>query len=308
LAALAGAFVSVAPLRSAAFGFIEIFEPRQVAFIPMTVNDFKEMSALPDFEDFGTASQLLASQEHETGDVRLAASLARYPLRLPDGSATGAAFSVSSPALEQFVFSEAKARESAARKGEPWQPMPYGMDGSVVRVAFGAMVIARFETGFGSVAGPPQPAPVAHNRIVLRGRMGRTVLHQRDTVYVVGSRTRSGRFNGALFVAQMPIPKVGSTGISMAQIERYMVDRPGVPPRLAAAFASLRDPSSTLPIPLPVDKQYARQVAVDGVVGTLIGDETGLGSVVFWQRGGFVYAVAGTHSAGEIVAIANSLR
>jgi hypothetical protein len=104
------------------------------------------------------------------------------------------------------------------------------------------------------------------------------------------------------------VPKVGSTGVSVRTIEDYLLSQPGVPPKLAAAFASLRDPATTLPIPVPVDRASMTPVFVDGVWGMELGDNTGLGAVVLWQRDGFIYGVAGAGTLDENVAIANSLR
>jgi hypothetical protein len=39
-----------------------------------------------------------------------------------------------------------------------------------------------------------------------------------------------------------------------------------------------------------------------------LGDNTGLGAGVVWQRDGFLYGVAGSRSERDILAIANSLR
>jgi hypothetical protein len=298
--ALVFAMVAIAPVRSLAIGFVEIFEPRAIAFVPMTAADLAQMHAMPEFSDIGEASQITATRQAEAPDARSASLLAGYHLRLPAliGSETVARFRVFSPGIQQLTFSEAKAHAWAAAHTTSWAPMPAGMDGSTLRVAFAPIVSA-------SYALDSSGAPSAHRAglgALLRAFGGHQV--PRRPV----SRNRFSMRGDALVVAQMPIPKVGSTGVSAQTIESYLLSQPGVPPRLAAAFTALRDPSTTLPIPIPIDRDYATPVLVDGVWGLGIGDNTGLGALVVWQRGGFLYGVGGTRTAREILAIANSLR
>ena len=42
--------------------------------------------------------------------------------------------------------------------------------------------------------------------------------------------------------------------------------------------------------------------------GLLLGDATGLGSVVMWQKGGVVYVVGGQVKDSEALDVANSLK
>jgi hypothetical protein len=111
-----------------------------------------------------------------------------------------------------------------------------------------------------------------------------------------------------LVVVQMPVPHIASTGVSVQRIISYMLSAPGVPPRVAAAFGALGDMSTTLPIPVPVDKAFTQPVFVDGVVGVGIGDNTGIGAAVIWQKNGMLYAVFATQTAHDVLTIANSLR
>ena len=48
-------------------------------------------------------------------------------------------------------------------------------------------------------------------------------------------------------------------------------------------------------------------VQVQGVDGLLLGDQTGLGSVVMWQKNGIVYVVGGQVKDNEALEVANSL-
>ena len=109
----------------------------------------------------------------------------------------------------------------------------------------------------------------------------------------------------ALF--QAPAPRVYSTGASVRDIIDYLLVQPGVSPSLAAQIRAIGDPSTTLPIPIPVDREQAQTVWIGGSPALAVGDETGVGAVVIWERAGMVYGVAGPLRESELLAVANSL-
>ena len=111
-----------------------------------------------------------------------------------------------------------------------------------------------------------------------------------------------------VIVAQAPAPRVTSTKASVSAIEDYLLQQPGVPADLAAQIRSIGDPATTLPIPVPANLAVSQNVEIDGAHGVLIGDDTGVGSGVIWQRGQMVYGVAGQLTEHEVLAIARSLR
>jgi hypothetical protein len=297
-AALLIVVTAVAPVRSLALGFVEIFEPRNIAFVPMTAADFEQMHAVPDFSALGEVHEITQSQHTQAPDARSASAIAGYRLRLPQvvEGASASQFEIFRPGIEQLTFSSAKARDWAAGHAVALQPMPAGMDGSVIRVAFGPIVTAAYGVPFARLPMAPPRANENLHRVRYRIEV------QRSTHSIAW--WGSGR---PTVVVQMPVPRVGSSGVSVQTIEAYLLSQPGIPPRLAAAFAGLRDPSTTLPIPIPIDRAYSQPIFVDGVWGIGMGDETGLGAVVVWSRGGFIYGVAGSGTAREILAIANSL-
>jgi hypothetical protein len=293
MAALIICAVAIAPVRALALGFVEIFEPRAIAFVPMTEADFADMRDVPDFSDLGDATQITQERRTETSDPRQVAAIAGYRPLAPQLANASAAlgYTIIQPGIAQLTFNEAKAQAWAASKGIALKAMPSGMDGAIVRVAFAPIVIAGYSRDGARTGGTTWVA-----RSATRGRR-------------VPLRASHGwNMNDTAIVAQMPVPKVGSTGVSVRTIEDYLLSQPGVPPKLAAAFASLRDPATTLPIPVPVDRASMTPVFVDGVWGMELGDNTGLGAVVLWQRDGFIYGVAGAGTLDENVAIANSLR
>jgi hypothetical protein len=301
-AALAGLVLFATPLRTVAGNFLEVFEPRTVTFVPVSLEDMRDLSRMPDLSAYGTARELVRSQDASAPDARTASALARFDVRLPtagvrpvdaasghivyDGGRSAVSTSenvlhVIGPSVQQFVFSAARARAAAAAKHLLLRPMPSGLDGSALEVDLGSAVVANYLS-----TAPPSRA------------------------FYQKTETRPGaKLDGTpVIVAQMRAPKIFSTGVPVSVLENYLLQQPGFPPRLAAAFRALGDMSTTLPIPIPVDKAYAQPLVVDGVRGIGIGDDTGLGAAVIWQKRGILYAVAGPLAGRDVLAIADSLR
>jgi hypothetical protein len=106
-------------------------------------------------------------------------------------------------------------------------------------------------------------------------------------------------------IAQTRVPTVDSTGATAAELEDYLLSQPGVPPDIAAQIRAIKDPSSTLPIPIPKGLATTEQVQVNGVQGLLI--KAVLGAGVVWQKNGVIYAVGGQLTPEQVLAIATSL-
>lgn len=111
-----------------------------------------------------------------------------------------------------------------------------------------------------------------------------------------------------LVIGQSRAPKVtASNGVTVKQLEDYLLSLPGVSPDLAASIRAIGDPTSTLPIPVPANLAQSQSVTVQGVQGVAVGDSTGLGSGVIWVKDGIIYGVGGTLPESQVIAIANSL-
>jgi len=111
----------------------------------------------------------------------------------------------------------------------------------------------------------------------------------------------------SLVVGQAAAPTVTSSGAGLARIERYLLHLPGVSPQLARQIEAIGKPATTLPIPVPVNLAYSHSVRVNGAPGVLIGDNTGVASVVIWEQHREIYGVAGQLTATQVLSIANSL-
>jgi hypothetical protein len=156
--------------------------------------------------------------------------------------------------------------------------MPASIDGSVLTLTAGPMVVETF--------GAPIDRSAFHR-------------HRGDD--------ESDMPFQQLAIVQSAAPVVSSSGATARDIEGYLLSLPGISPQLAAEIRAIGDPSTTMPIPVPVDKAFAQNVIVDGVPALAVGDDTGVGGVIVWQKNGMLYGVAGTQRQRDLMEIAQSL-
>lgn len=277
----------VPPVRTVAAQFLAIFEPRQFVALPLSSADMTALHALPDLRRYGTMRHLSPERSTEATDAASAARVAgmrvRVPAFVPPGVPARPRYRIASRTTTTFTFDAVKAAAAAAADGRTLAPLPHGLDGTTLEATVGPAVIAAYLSP-GESVGRPDP----------RDRNGRA-----------GRRRERGW--PKLLVAQMPAPVVVSTGASAAVLLGYLAAQPGMPAALAAELRAIGDPTSTLPIPIPIDEATATPVIVQGVRGLGVGDNTGVGAGVVWERDGYVYGVAGALPASTVLAVADSL-
>ena len=106
-------------------------------------------------------------------------------------------------------------------------------------------------------------------------------------------------------IAQTRVPTVDSSGASQAELENYLLSQPGVPPELASQIKAIKDPSTTLPLPIPQGLATTEPTTVNGHQATLI--KAVIGAGVVWIQNGVIYAVGGQLTPDQVVAIASTL-
>jgi hypothetical protein len=254
---------------------LTIFEPKQVVAVPITSSDVRTAEGFAQYGTLEWSAQPkpydvpdLATAARETGLAILAPARAQLPASVRD---TAPRYGVMPKTTATFTFSAERTRESASRLGRTPPPMPANIDGSKLFISGGPAVVQVYE------AGSP-------------------------------GETRLGSAMPQLVIAQGRGPVVQSDGLTVEQLQQYLLAQPGITPQLAAQIRAIKDPSSTLPIPIPVSAASSKKVTVQGVEGVFVGDSTGLGSAVIWSKDGIVYGVGGTLTEAEILAVANSLR
>ena len=273
IAVLAFAVV-LALVATAAANVSQIFAPTQVQAVPVSVAD---LQTLPDLSTYGT----FASSKEPTPQIgvskadaeQIAGFSAPTVRSLPSGVSTSITYAAVSQTVATFTFSAAKAQAAAAAQGKTLPPMPAGMDGSTITLTAGPALIEIY----GEL--PQNPSASDASQLSLP----------------------------ALIVAESRAPVVTSTSVSASQLEDYLLKQPGISPQLAADIKALRDPSHTLPIPVPIQYATSSNVTVQGVQGVALGDNTGAGAAVIWIKGN-IFFVGGTLKQSDLLTIANQLR
>lgn len=315
VAALAAVAVVVAllvfsPLGTFAQGFLNLFTPKQFVAVPVTQGD---MQTLPDLTDYGTMTQNAPSKPQRVDSAAAAAQAAGIsvltPATLPASVPNTASYYVMPANTNSFTFSAEKAKQTAAAKGLTAPAMPANIDGSTLTVKTNAVAIVSYGNSQmldSAVAKGARPATAPNGT-----NANPQAKDQAKVASPKGAAAEANRVAAdapSLVVMQTLAPTVTSTGVTVKELEQYLLSQPGISPQLVAAIQSIADPSSTMPVPVPVNKVTSKSVQVQGVDGLLLGDSTGLGSVVMWQKGGIVYVVGGQVKDSEALDVANSLR
>lgn len=305
-----GALV-LTPLGSYAESLLTLFTPKQFVAIPVTQDQIR---TLPDLSDYGTMSEPPQPQVQHFTDAGAAAAAAGMtvltPATLPAGNTGPADFMVQSGATGSFTFSATKAAAAAAAKGETLPPMPANIDGSTLIVTTNPVVVATYGDSGISFSAAEKMVEPGDSREASQPAAKNKAAKSAESNNPNSSKEMGSLHNGNIpqvVVVQSKAPTVSSTGVTVAELQQYLLNQPGISPELTAAIMGIADPSSTLPIPIPIGKANSHAVQVQGVSGLAIGDSTGLGSGVIWQKNGIVYAVGGPLTENEVLTIANSL-
>lgn len=137
------------------------------------------------------------------------------------------------------------------------------------------------------------------------GMDGATLTLQTEPVTVEAWQSASANSQPFL-IAQSPAPVVTSTGPSVAEIEQYVANLPGIPAGVRAQILSLGSPATTLPVPVP-SGTTATPVSVNGTSGLLLGADGGGLKAIVWQAGDTLHVVGGAESEATLLQVAESL-
>lgn len=266
---------------------IKIFEPDKLVAVPV---DMQTLNSLPDLRNYGEVTLVTEPTFSAAADMADAARQTGLtllePARVPPG--VGAErIQVASAGTASFTFDAARARA-----GGDGDAVPDRLDGSSLFLQAGPLVVQTFGG----------PADRAQDRAVAE----RAARAAADPERVDPAGLLSGLPD--LMIVQMKAPVVSSDGPTVAEYRDALLTLPNLSPALKAQIEAIGDPSTTLPLPIPIDLASSHRVDVNGVPGLAVGDNTGVGSGVVWQSGGVVRAVAGTLAEDEVLAIARSMR
>jgi hypothetical protein len=250
-----------------------IFAPTTVTPVPVKLADLQALSQL---SAYGTLTWTKQPQPQIVTSAVEAKSLSGLTpptvANLPKGVSSTVTYAATTQGVAVFTFSADKAAAEAAKTGKTLPKLPAGIDGAKFTVSVGPAVAEIF--GNLNRAGASDP-------------------------------TQAGM--PQLIVAESGAPVATSTQVTVKQMEAYLLAQPGISPELAAAIKAIGDPSTTLPIPVPIEFATSSKVTVQGVQGVALGDNTGVGAGVIWIKNGEVFGVAGTVKLSDALDIANHL-
>jgi hypothetical protein len=271
--AVAAAASTVLVVSGGAQDFLSLFQPTEFAAVPVSQADIRSLAGLMSYGTVnGGTSPLSIVPEPDAAAAAKAAGLA-VPLVTAPAGTSAPRYAVVGGTVVSFTFNAALAEAAASRAGGQLPPLPAGLDGSTLTVTIAPAVVIAYGL---------DPA----------------------ALYSGGSLPTSG---SAFVVIASRTPIVSSTGVTVQTLENYLLSVPGVPADVVSEIRAIGDPAQTVPVPIPVDLASAAAADINGAHGLLIGDATGLGTIVLWQHNHVVYAVAGTISSDTALGIARSV-
>ena len=110
-------------------------------------------------------------------------------------------------------------------------------------------------------------------------------------------------------LVEMPSPEVSTPdGLDVPKLAEALLQISGMSADEAAAFSQSVDWATTLVLPIPSGEGVSsRDIAVDGVTGTLVTDSNNNGYTLFWVRNGMLYGISGTGDPQNALDLANTL-
>ena len=237
--ALAATASIVVVVTGASQDFLSLFQPKQLAPVPVTFADVRSLSGLTSYGNVHADGSLHLQPEANAAAAAHAAGIA-VPVvgDVPSGATAAPSYAVVSGGVVSFTFDATLAKAAAARAGGVLPSMPRGLDGSTLTVSIAPAVVISY--GFDAAS-------------LFQGGG----LPSSNTAFVVvASRT----------------PTVSTTGVTMRQLEDYLLSVPGIPAGVASELRALGNPEQTVPVPIPIDLASGSTVSINGAPGVLIGE------------------------------------
>ncbi len=268
-AALLG-LVSATPVGGYARNLLLIFEPVHFKAVTVKPDQARSLLQLSSLGSLQTTATPQLTAEPGLGAMQAAVGFqVHVPASVPAGLPQPS-FAFLGAQTQSLTLSQQKLAAYEAKHHVQLPSMPADISGSVVNVTTGRAAVISYGT------------PAAQ----------------------LGHASQLPQ----LIVAEAPLPKVYSTGATVAEIERYLLALPGVSPQVAAEIQTIANPSTTMPVPVPLGQATSQSVMVGSSQGLWLQQNQGGAGGVVWTHGGYVYGVGGTLSRRELLSIAASMR
>jgi hypothetical protein len=267
--------------RSAAAQFLAQFRSERIEAVPLTTAQLADLEkTFAELEQIGRVEGLeaLADGPRQVSTLAEAERIAGFSPKTPEPSSLPAGMSATPSAIlalpagtVRFTFDQAKAREHYRATGRPDVRLPDRFDGASIVVHVPATVVLRYG-GSAEMGASPDGL-------------------------------------GLLIGQAQPLTIDAEGDVGLETLRSFLLEElPGLSPQTRRHLGSITEWQSTLPVPIPVDAVNWERTTVAGAPGLLLGDNSGLGSIVIWQQDGRLYGVGGGYSAREVRRVADGLR
>jgi hypothetical protein len=272
--AFATAVAAVALLVTAIAQDSNTFTPQTLTPVPVTLADMQSLSQL---SAYGTITWTKQPSPQIVTNAEAATAASGLPVpkvaSLPGGVSSTVTYAAMGKATAVFTFSKDKAAAAAAQAGKTLPALPTALDGAQLTVTVGPAVAEIY----GNFSKPAAGSDITQANLP------------------------------QMIVGETTAPVATSSQVTVVQFENALLAQPGISAELKAAIKAIGDPSTTLPIPIPVQFATSSTVTIQGVQGLALGDNTGVGAGVIWINHGVVYGVIGTVKRDDAVSVANQL-
>ncbi len=273
--AFATAVAAIALVATAIAQDSNTFTPQTLTPVPVTLADMESLSQL---SAYGTISWTKQPQPQVVTSAAEANTISGLPVpkvaALPTGVSSTVTYAAMGQATAVFTFSKDKAAAAAAQAGTTLPALPSGLEGAQLTVTVGPAVAEIY----GNITKPSSGSDITQASLP------------------------------QLIVGETTAPVATSSQVTVVQFENSLLALPGISPELKAAIKAIGDPSTTLPVPIPVQFGTSSSVTIQGTIqGLALGDNTGVGAGVIWIKNGVVYGVVGTIKRDDAVNVANQL-
>jgi hypothetical protein len=272
--AFATAVAAIALLVTAIAQDSNTFTPQTLTPVPVTMADMQSLSQL---SAYGTITWTKQPSPQIVTSAEAATSASGLPVpkvaSLPSGVSSTVTYAAMGQATAVFTFSKDKAAAAAAQAGKTLPALPAALDGAQLTVTIGPAVAEIY----GNFSKPASGSDITQANLP------------------------------QMIVGETTAPVATSSQLTVVQFENALLAQPGISAELKAAINAIGDPSTTLPIPIPVQFATSSTVTIQGVQGLALGDNTGVGAGAIWIKNGVVYGVVGTIKRDDAVNVANQL-
>ena len=281
LAAILAVSLVFPPVRALASDLLGLFRVEQVkviSFDPAALQQLDGMQGDDDQIEQFMQQNVVAVQDGEFTQVDQldqAVDLAGFTPRLP-GQSKLVSLGVMGTSQYDITIDAALWNSILQGLGQENALIPTEMDGEVISVLVPAAVTA----GVGDCADLAQTGDM-----------------------------NSSELGDCIVLVEMPSPEVTMPdGLDVPKLAESMLQLTGMSPDEARAFSQSVDWATTLVLPIPSGEGVSsRDIAVDGVTGTLVTDANNDAYTLFWVRNGMLYGITGTGNAQNAVDLADTL-